>query len=138
MLEEELVAMGITRSFFEDGGTQRGTLERIVMVPNDRTSVCLNHTVFIAKGITDRSSAFVVSLQVQNGSTTPSQTDGNQPITDLNARPVVIISGKHKVAVSVCSENAQNIMQWHSAFCLYHLVSSPCSKVYSYNVCLIQ
>lgn len=91
------------RSYFDEGGTQRGRVERVVMVPNDGAAMCLNVTVLIYKGISDRADAFVVSLQVQGGSPTPPQTDGNQSVTDLNLRPVVIASGEQQVAVSVCS-----------------------------------
>lgn len=109
MLEEERAAMGVPlRSFFEDSSSPSGTLKRAVMVPNNRATLCVNVTVLIHKTLSDRVDPFVVSLRVNGSSPTPPQTDGNQSITDLNMRPVVVTSGKQQVAVSAGSVNGMS------------------------------
>ena len=93
-LEAELAAMGLPRrSFFQNSTTDTThILEQSVTVPNNNSALCQTHTVLIRKAVIDRESAFNVSLKAQGMTPLVPRTDGNQSISDLLARPVIIYS----------------------------------------------
>lgn len=90
------------RSFFQS--TNTAILEQCVTVLNDNTPQCQNHTVLIRRTVIDRENEFNVSLQAQGKLPSVPQTDGNQPLSDLLKRPVVIYTPiDERVSVSACT-----------------------------------
>ena len=90
------------RSFFQS--TNTAVLEQSVDVFNNNTAQCQNYTVRIRRAVLDRENEFNVSLRAQGKISFIPQSDGNQPLSDLVTRPVVIYSPKAEVvSVSACT-----------------------------------
>lgn len=112
-LEAGRAAMGSSRrSFFQS--TTTAVLEQSVKVLNDNTSQCQNHTVLIHSTVIDRESEFNVSLRAQGKISSVPQSDGNQTLSDLLERPVVIYSPNTEL-VSVSAAPHMTTIPLHAA-----------------------
>ena len=100
------------RSFFQS--TDTAVLKQSVKVLNDNTSQCQNHTVLIPRAVIDRESEFNVSLRAQGKISSVPQSDGNQTLSDLLERPVVIYSPNTEL-VSVSAAPHMTTIPLHAA-----------------------
>ena len=100
------------RSFFQS--TDTAVLKQSVKVLNDNTSQCQNHTVHIHRALIDRESEFNVSLRAQGKISSVPQSDGNQTLSDLLERPVVIYSPNTEL-VSVSAAPHMTTIPLHAA-----------------------
>ena len=116
-LEAGRAAMGPSRRSFFQSTTclqSTGVLEQSVKVLNDNTSQCQNHTVLICRAVIDRESEFNVSLRAQGKISSVPQSDGNQTLSDLLERPVVIYSPNTEL-VSVSAAPHMTTIPLHAA-----------------------
>ena len=112
-LEAGRAAVGPSRrSFFQS--TDTAVLKQSVKVLNDNTSQCQNHTVHIHRALIDRESEFNVSLRAQGKISSVPQSDGNQTLSDLLERPVVIYSPNTEL-VSVSAAPHMTTIPLHAA-----------------------
>ena len=112
-LEAGRAAVGPSRrSFFQS--TDTAVLKQSVKVLNDNTSQCQNHTVHIHRALIDRESEFNVSLRAQGKISSVPQSDGNQSLSDLLERPVVIYSPNTEL-VSVSAAPHMTTIPLHAA-----------------------
>ena len=84
----------VQRTFFlTENGTNVKNITGLLTVNSSvvGASTCINYTVHVRNVIVDSRSDFNVVFQVKQIDYQVNKTDGNQTLSDLNSRPVVVV-----------------------------------------------